>query len=67
MHIAQKLRKRFKYVPYEDRKNISNDLKPIYKAVKKKGSDIELDAFDEKSSKIYIHTLSSIGIQIGKA
>ena len=42
-----------KYVSYKDRKEVANDLKPIYKAVNEKEAETALDSFDKKWSQKY--------------
>ena len=51
--IVHQLRNSLKYVSYKDRKEVANDLKPIYKAVNEKEAETALDSFDKKWSKKY--------------
>ena len=51
--IVHQLRNSLKYVSYKDRKEVANDLKPIYKAVNEKEAETALDSFDTKWSKKY--------------
>jgi transposase-like protein len=51
--IVHILRNSFKYVSYKDRKEVSSDLKRIYKSVTSEGAEKELDDFAHKWDKKY--------------
>ena len=48
--IVHQLRNSFQYVSYKDRKEVANDLKPIYKSVNEQDAEMALDQFDKKWS-----------------
>jgi putative transposase len=53
--VVHQIRNSLKYVSYKDRKEVSDDLKAIYKAPTESEGQIGLEKFDEKWSNKYPH------------
>lgn len=51
--IVHQIRNSLKYVSYKDRKQVANDLKPIYRAVNESEATLSLETFEEKWGKKY--------------